>query len=176
MSRPLAPLLCSILALALSGCASSGNYPSLARRPAERIRGSAEVVTPRPPPPDVTAPPSTDLKTRLASLVEQARMAHQRFVETRDHTEKLIAAASDSAVASDKWSAANIALADLESTRSDSMIALADLDELYVAERMKHFNSVTPTAKAIDSARDQIEAWVADENSVLTRLHTQLLG
>ena len=60
-ARPFAALLLSAL---LAACASSGDYPSLAQRPAERAQGSfatdpAQVV-PLPPP-----APSADLVARL---------------------------------------------------------------------------------------------------------------
>ena len=56
------------------------------------------------------------------------------------------------------------------------MIALADLDRLYAAERIDNFDSVSATAKAIAAARDQVAALVVQEDSVLANLRQRLAG
>lgn len=167
--RCIAPaMILSLTALSLAACSSSeGAYPSLARRPAERLTGSDPVV---PPAPDATpAPIPPELTARLDVLVAQARSADALFRQHAPRTRALIAAANGAAVASESWSVATIALADLESQRSQAMIALADLDALYAAETIK-----LADASAIKVARDTVIAMVTEEDAVLGELKGRL--
>jgi hypothetical protein len=163
------------LALALGACAATSDYPSLERRPAERITGSAEVVAAAPAPTPPPAPPAAELTARLAQLVEQARAADQRFGARRGNAERLIGAASGAAVGSESWSVASIALADLESARSDAMVALGALDEIYAAEAVAAADSgKTGNAEAARAAHEQVGALVAQEDAVLAGLRGKL--
>ncbi len=169
MRPPALPLACAALAILLTGCAAdTTNYPSLARRPAERVTGSADVVAAEPGP---AAPvlPSPELSARLAQLTAQAETAHRDFVAKRDRAGELVAAARGAAVASDRWSVASIALAELEAARSRAMIALADLDSLYAAERV-----AGGPAAAVGAARQQVIALVGQEDAVLAELRGRL--
>jgi len=168
MRRTAPALLLSLTALSLAACSTNeGAYPSLARRPAERLTGSAPVVAPAP---DVTpAPIPPELTARLDVLVAQARSADALFRQHAPRTRALIAAADGAAVASENWSVATIALADLESQRSQAMIALADLDALYAAEAIK-----LADASAIKAARDTVIGIVAEEDTVLGELKGKL--
>lgn len=175
MPRPFLHLaLPPLLALVLTGCTSSADYPSLARRDVERIKGSSEPVAPEPPLPELTAPPSTELEARLDGLVQRAEAAHRRFAAMRPRTEQLVGAARNSAVASESWSVASVALADLGSQRSDAMIALAELDQLYAAERIDHFETESRVALAIGAAREKVSTLVAEEEDVLAKLGARM--
>ncbi len=77
---------------------------------------------------------------------------------------------------SENWSVATIALAELESARGDATIALADLDQLYAAERVERFASESTAATAIAAARDRIAVWIKEENDVLAQLRGRLMG
>lgn len=169
MRRPAPPFACTALALLLAGCAAdTTNYPSLARRPAERITGSAETVpadaAPQPP-----ALPSPELSARLSQLVDQAQAAHRDFLAKRERASGLVGAARGAAVASESWSVASVALAELEAARSRAMIALADLDSLYAAERV-----AGGPAAAVGAAREQVIALVGEEDAVLADLRGRL--
>ena len=175
MIRASSCLTAAALSLVLAGCAASGDYPSLARRPVERIAGTAEAVTPAPRPVPPSPPPSTELTGRLAQLVAQARAAHQRFAERRGNAEKLVGAASGATAGSESWSVASVALGELESARSDTMLPLAELDELYAAEAVKASQTgSTGSAEAARAAQQQIGALVAEEDEVLDRLRARL--
>ena len=149
--------------LAIAGCASDTvNYPSLARRDVERIKAA-------PPPagtPVVAPSPDASLPARLAGLVADAREAHRRFGEARDRAERAVAAAAGAAVGSDAWATGSIALASLESARSQAMIALADLDALYASARI----SSSPDAPAIAAARDEVSGLVIEEDAIVIDL------
>ena len=179
--RALIPLLASA---ALSGCSTPAGYPSLARRPAEgtvwaaaqeegdgRISGSAPAVAPASDAAVSETPVSPDLASRLVQLSDSARAAHARFASTKARAAQLVSAARGAAVASEAWSVATVALADLESARSEAMVSLGELDRLYVAERIDGGDG-----HAIAAVRDQVTAWVADEDAVLADLGGQMKG
>ncbi len=170
MARLIPPLLAAAIALTLGGCAADTvNYPSLARRPAERISGTSPVVPVNPAPIASPAPPSAELAARLAQLVDAARAADAQFRAREAKARQLTNSASGAAVASESWSVATIALADLESARSSAMIALADLDALYAATRVSGGE-----AAAIGAARDQVIRLVGGEDTVLAGLRDRL--
>lgn len=177
MNRAFLCLNPAVLALCLTGCASTNDYPSLARRQAERITGSADVVAPTPAPSQPPAPPSPEMTGRLAQLVAQARTAHEKFAARRGEAERLIGAASGAAPGSESWSVASIALGDLDSRRSEAMIALGELDEIYAAEAVRAAETgVAGNSDAASAAHAQVNDWVAEEDAVLDRLQGRLRG
>ncbi len=169
--RSLSPLLVSAaIVLTLDGCAAdTENYPSLARRPAERVTGTFPVSSADPAVPATPAAPNPEVAGKLAGLVGQARAADARFAAREPRARQLTSAAAGARVASEPWSVATIALADLESARSDAMIALADLDAQYTAERVSGGEGA-----AIAEARDQVTALVVHQDRVLAELHGRL--
>jgi|TARA_R110002012_G_scaffold213179_7_gene384270 hypothetical protein len=156
----------------LAGCAagSGDGYPSLAVRDVERAEGTFEPVpSPRLDVPQVPVELAGGLDARLSALVEQARQAHADFTGAVPSAERRVQAASGSAVGSDIWAAAQVALADLDSARSISAIALGDLDILYTAATVQA-EDATPIA----AARMTVIALVAEEDDVLARLRAQV--
>lgn len=163
----------ALLSLAcLAGCASPGDtrFPSLATRPGERISGTLQ------PPSAPAQPPATAATgSRLAALRDRALAAHRAFEDKRGRAASLSAAAQGAAVASEAWSVAQVALAELEAARSQAMIALADLDALYVAEAA----AAVPTGgsgdlAAVSATRDEVTAWIAEEDAALAALRGRL--
>ncbi|MGN3973728.1 hypothetical protein [Tsuneonella sp. SYSU-LHT278] len=155
-------ILTLIPAALVAACATSGDYPSLAQRPAERVEGTftpdtSEALVPAP------VVPGADLVARLAELERQARGAHAEFVVGVPAAERLAARAGP--VASDSWAAAQVALADLDSIRSRVAIALAELDSLWVDATLE-----AGPREAIGSVRSTVEGLVAEEDAVLARL------
>lgn len=167
MKAAMRPFLALFPALLLCACASTGTYPSLERRPGERITGTAEPAPAETRPAPDPAAVSGDLKARLAALVERARAAHATFMTKRPRAETLAVGAPRG---SEGWAVATVAVSELESARSNVMIALADLDAMHVAERTANPNAVTNEAAAISEARDTVMALVASEDEVLARL------
>ncbi|MBB4857375.1 hypothetical protein HNO88_000682 [Novosphingobium chloroacetimidivorans] len=166
------PALLLGAALLLAGCAASTDYPSLAVRPVERVQGSGAPAAGSADAIPTLPPASADLTTRLAGLVDVARQAHGRFTARQAATERAVAAAG--AARSDGWTAAEVALSDLQTSRSGALTALAELDQLYVDERAAHPEQVSPAATAIGAARDQVESWVSSETAVISRLDARL--
>ncbi|MDP3675895.1 MAG: hypothetical protein Q8R44_12505 [Novosphingobium sp.] len=157
---------------ALAACASTGDggYPSLAIRPGERVSGTADPV-PAPAPPRATAATGS----RIAQLRAQALVAHTRFGERRASAANLSAAAQGAAVASEAWSVAQVALASLEAARSEAMIALADLDSLFVdAKNDAVATGGSGDVDAIGAARNEVIGWIGEEDATLAALRGRL--
>lgn len=173
-------LAAAIPLLILTGCASARDYPSLTRRPAEkdngRISGGAPVVASAPNASASQMPVAADLTTRLAQLEQSAREAHARFGTARARASSLVSAARGAAVASERWSVATVAIAELESSRSDAMVSLGELDRLYAEARIAGQNDDGGDGGAIAAVRDQVTAWVADEDAVLADLGSRMPG
>lgn len=155
------PLLLTLAVL--GGCASTDDYPSLARRPIERVSGTAEPVAPVVE--AAPAPVAPEVAGKLAALVAKARTADAKFTAREGEARRRVAAARGAAVGSEAWSVAMVALAALESARSDAMIALADLDTIYASDAVVGGNSA-----ASGAAREQVVALVARQDSVLAAL------
>jgi hypothetical protein len=167
MKRALYPLAATFAVLALDACASdTTNYPSLARRDVERA-GALTATQPNTAPAPVT--PNSAILARLNPLVAQARSAHSRFKTARDQAQRSVAAGSGAARGSESWAVASVALAGLETARSQAMIALADLDEFYAAARVDGSD-----VSAIEGAREEVSSWIGEEDAVLATLRARL--
>ncbi|MEN9718028.1 MAG: hypothetical protein RIQ99_906 [Pseudomonadota bacterium] len=170
--RPLTSLpaagLAFTVALGLSGCAATGNgYPSLARRPIERISAATPATAPTEA--QQPSPLSPTVLDQIVLALSRARDADAKFQQQQAATRKLVDAAHGSAVASEAWAVATTALSALESSRSSAMIALADLDAAYAKARISGEDS-TPLA----AAREQVVATIAGEDAALADLRNRL--
>lgn len=166
----------------LSACASAGQFPSLAKGPNELaaegrisacgipVAGPARVAA-TPPAPVAEQSLPTDLAQRIAALGDAARHAHQAFADKQGRTSAAVTKGAGSSRDSAAWSLASLALADLTSARSQTAVPLAELDQLYNARRVDGGDGV-----AIAAVRDQVTAWVADEDAVLAELAGRLGG
>ncbi|WP_324742529.1 hypothetical protein U8326_04100 [Tsuneonella sp. CC-YZS046] len=166
--------LAAIIAITLGGltgaCAGdSGRYPSLAIREAERVEGTAQAVEPE----EIPAPetPSQDLVTRLEQLKSEADRAHKAFMAAAPGAERQVSAASGAAVASDAWTSAQVAIANLEASRSRLLIALAQLDSLHVTAELEGGARST-----ISDARNQVDQMAETENEIIARLLGRIRG
>jgi CRP/FNR family transcriptional regulator len=116
------------LAALLTACATpEGEYPSLAVRDVERVGGQFAV----PEPVALPQPPAPTIDN-AEELAARAREAHAELLAQAEEFRPRFAAARGAARGSEDWAQANVALAVLQSTRSEAMIALADLDHIYV--------------------------------------------
>lgn len=172
MTPRLTLLAALIAATTLSACAAdTSQYPSLARRDAERMTGSAPVATPTEPAPATPAPPPADLPGKLAAIDAQAAKSHALFLERASLARSRARAAAGAALGTTSWSEAEVALSSLESARSDTMFALADLDSLLtlgaVSQADTGINAGIPEIAAV---RDRVAGLVAAEDAVLAEL------
>jgi hypothetical protein len=160
-------ILPALTLLLTAGCASSEGFPSLARRDAERVSGT--IAPPAPPVAVAPDPVSPETSVRLSQLESRARAGHARFQSRESRARQLVGAAQGAARASESWSVATVAVAELEAARSEVMISLADLDSLYAAERVGGSDGL-----AIGTVRDVVTALVTDEDRVLAGLGSSL--
>jgi len=158
--------LVTACALPLAGCAAPEGYPTLAIRDSERVSSTFEA-----PPSPIYTPASLAGATlaELGELVESARTAHARFLSQAGETRAPVANAAGAERGSLGWSAAQAAIANLESTRADALIALADIDRLYVAAALEGEEMAQ-----IEAARDEVEALVDAENRMVAEMLTTL--
>ena len=164
MRVPLTPLV-FVCALPLAGCAgASSQYPTLEIRPGERVTGS--FVPPSGDSNPMPAPvASADLLDQLGELRNRASSAHAGFQSAAPRARTLANAAAGSEVGSDAWAQAQVALADLDSARSLSAIALGDLDILYLDARL-----TGGARQEIDESRNAVLAILEEEDQVLAEL------
>jgi hypothetical protein len=159
----------SLVALALltllAACQSAGEeYPSLAIRPAERATGTLVPVTPYVPPPVTPA-----VADRLGRLAAEVRAAHGAFQQAAPGASSAVNAARGIGLGSEAWSVAQVQLANLESARSRAMIALADLDRLYV-DAATQGRALERVAATRDAAIAQVDEENATVNALLGAL------
>ena len=151
----------AVLFTLLAACQSTGEeYPTLAIRDVERVSGTLQ-----PPAPYVPPPQPPEVSDRLARLSAEVASAHDVFQREAPAARNLVEAARGSGIGSEAWAVAQVALAGLESARSRAMIALADLDRLYV-------DAATEGTELgrIATARDGAIAQVEQENATITSL------
>ncbi|MBE5073493.1 hypothetical protein IM511_04160 [Erythrobacteraceae bacterium E2-1 Yellow Sea] len=155
--------------LALAGCSSaSHNYPSLAIRDAERVSGTF-AVTPGTGDQLGPAPASPNVLESLPEQLVLSQTAHDSFMGLSAEAERLVLAAQGTDTDSNAWAAAQIALAQLESQRSQSAIALATLD-LHYADASLGFTA----REEIDAVRSQVLSTLRQEDEVLARLRSAM--
>ncbi|MBB3859176.1 hypothetical protein GGQ88_000416 [Novosphingobium hassiacum] len=154
-------------ALMLGGCSDRGDYPSLARRPAEDVYANARAAqTPAAQPPGVSA----GLTSKLAALLATARKAHESFVARQPAATRAVSAASGAAKGTEAWSVASVAVAGLESARSEVGLPLADLDRLEVEASNRVADGADADFKAVRETRAQVEALTTSESDVIDSL------
>lgn len=168
--------LASAASLMLSACASDPRYPSLAIRDVERVEGNSAPAEPDDEP-VIPAPLPSGLGERLAQLQQQAEASHQQFLRRADAARSRSAAAAGAAQGSTRWSDAIVAISDVESARSDTMFALAELDSMLVLGAAERADSGAATGlPQIAATRDSVAALVAEEDEVLAALTDPIGG
>ena len=160
-----------VLGPCLAACATpSDKYPSLAIRDVERALGQFEPVPATPlDVPVVPAPAGGPLAVSLAALRASAQASHKAFLANAPMAARLADAAAGSAIGSDAWASAQVALADLDSARSNTAIALANLDTLMVAAAVQ-----AEDVAAIEAVRQQVLDQVGEEDGTLARLRAKV--
>ena len=171
LCRPPRLAITGIACLALAACAGDkALYPELAHHDAERATGIAPTVAPDTPQPPVATPPA-DLPARLAAIGMAADKAHATFLEREAVARAKIGPEAQSEPETRAWSDAEVALSSLESARSDTMFALADLDSLLATGSVAEADSGIPAGlPEITSARERVAALIAREDAVLAEL------
>ncbi|WP_408589146.1 hypothetical protein [Novosphingobium sp.] len=176
---PASLLARSALALAALGlvgsCASQrGDFPSLARRPAERSFAVAPATTGASSTSTALPPPGPDPLPRADALVAQAQEADSRFAAREAVSAQRIGSARNAARGSEAWAVAQIALADLESARSRATVALADLDRLLVETTISDARVADPRLAALKERHATVSALVARQDARIAGLQAMM--
>ena len=151
-------LIGTALSAALSACAgASDDYPSLAIREVERVRGGfdvspcgecvedAQCVAPSPAPTPTPAPPPelpASYAQRTAALLADVRAADAAFQTSLATARSRVAAARGAALGTPAWGSAQVALADLTSKRSATAIPVTDLEKLAVEIELEQLPNI----------------------------------
>ena len=158
-------LPCSLL---LAGCAAtSGNEPSLARRPAELI--DPRLPLPAEAPAGVVAPALAD---RLGQLVAEGKDGARGFEAQLAKAEALAAAAGPAQ--SESWIVAQTALSGLEAARAKTTAALAEVDSIASA-RIEGGAGMSPAdLAAVEAASGELGAIAERQNATIDRIGARL--
>ncbi|MEO0031910.1 MAG: hypothetical protein RIS94_1668 [Pseudomonadota bacterium] len=163
-------------ALLLAGCGGRERFPSLAMRPAERAFGTAQPADAAPVVALPAVPASASVVDRVSALAAQADAAHRAFESRRAAAARLANAARGAAPGSEAWSVAQVALAQLDSARSQGMVAMADLDHLLIAAQETAVTGPDSDLNAVRATQAQISAQIAGEDDVIASLRAQVAG
>lgn len=157
-------LILAASSLILSACAKDeGVYPSLAKRPAERVTATWPPAPPPPAPPPAPLDPAT--AGSVAAYVTMARYADVRFQGKVARARATVSVARGAKMGSEAWSVATVAVSELEAARAQAMVAMGELDSLYVDARTQG-RDVT----AIEAARQEVIGIIARQDRVLDSL------
>jgi hypothetical protein len=166
MNRLSACLICVAPALLLGACAATpGEFPSLAKRPSERVSGTLQPA-PAPVPPQPIDPATA---RQLDSLLGRVRATDLRFGNALAGVRALVQSGAGASKGSEAWSIGTAALASLEGIRGEAMIALADIDAIYAAGRIEG----EPAAEA-KTARAAAMAIVLEQDRIIVDLQARL--
>jgi hypothetical protein len=148
----------------LAGCAtSSADFPSLAIREGERVTGT---IQPAPGVPWVSPPAPAEALGRLGGLEAQAQTAHSAFLSQAQAARGTVAAGRGAEEGSDAWARAEIALASLQSARAPALIAMAELDRIYVGVLTE-----AAEVQEIAATRENVLAMVETEDRLIQELN-----
>jgi len=157
-----------VLSLSLAACAADrGEYPSLERRPMERITATYSPSAPAAPAP--LPPPSAAVTGKLDGYIAQARAADAKFRQKEARARSLVGSSAGATLGSESWNVATVAVSELEAARGEAMVALTELDLL--------FNETVlagQDASAIGAARDTVLGIIGYEDRVLGELRSKL--
>ena len=150
----------------------AGDFPSLSKRPYEDGPAIDEAATPLPAKME-TLPAA--LKNAVDGAVRQSETAHQAFLQTLPKVERSVSAARGAAPSSESWVVAQMLLAALETDRSPSVSALADIDSIYMKRLDQEFTGEEKGAAAlIAESREKIEAQVSSQQREVDNLKSRI--
>lgn len=167
MKRPNPSFLSALAAAVLvTGCAGDKDrYPSLAIRDVERTAGQFTPTEPE----ELTPIRPVASAGDIAALLARAEQSHGRFVQTRPGVADLVRMARGRGIESNVRQRALVAFADLTTLRSDTAIAMGNLD-LLKAEAATTF---APT-EDIELAQAEVATLLAEQDEALDALWEQL--
>ena len=153
-----------LLGLLVAGCARGGDFPSLAPRPVEQLSMEEPARV------DPSVAPDPAFRERVIELLARARAGDAAF--ERAYARAAPLARASGPANSDSWIQAQEAISRAEVARTDTTVALADLDRLAV-ERATVPTSVSDHATLMD-AQQAAQALANDQHRRLENLRSSL--
>ncbi|MEE4155477.1 MAG: hypothetical protein V2I27_15065 [Erythrobacter sp.] len=123
-------------------------------------------------PAELAPPLPEQLGARIAALAEAGEQAQRAFDRASDDASRLVAAARGTDTTSERWMRAQVALADLTSYRSQTRLALADVDSIAASAEVVALDD--PSAAAIMAAQSRLSAYVTQQSQRLAELYSVL--
>ncbi|RZF63998.1 hypothetical protein EWE75_13555 [Sphingomonas populi] len=155
-----------LTALLSSGCAQTVSpYPSLQPRAIER-RSDTEPTEAA----AAAATPDVALETLLAAKAKTLADTDSAFAPAADSAERAAKAARGGAVGSDRWIAAQTALAKLDAFRATTSALVTDLDELAIGRA----RDAKPPYPALDSLKGRGDAQLTAEINRIAEIQALL--
>jgi len=156
-------LLTTVLA---SGCVQQtvSRYPSLQPRAIERRDAEPAAADP------AVATPDAALETELAAKARTLADTDLAFTAAASGAERAARAARGDSVGSDRWIAAQTALAKLDAFRATTSAIVTDLDELAIGRA----RDAKPPYPALDSLKDRGDAQLTAEVERIAAIQTLL--
>jgi hypothetical protein len=155
------------LPLLLVACAGpEGDAPSLTPRPIEGILDEpVRAIAP------VQSTSDTALATEIAALVEQAEAGHSAFTARYPAAQGTVQNAAGSAVESEAWIEAQLAVSALDSARSETVRTLGSLDAILAGQALA--GAPSETEKLLD-ARERVASLYGEQNALYDALNATL--
>lgn len=163
--------------IGLAACAADQErYPSLtiAEARAQRVSGTLSPMgSARFPDPAQSAEPLPEsLDERLAALGEAGEEAQRAFASASADAARLAEAARGASALSERWMRAQLALAELTSLRSETRLALADIDLIAASAQIALPGD--REAREIAATQTRLAGYVAEQSRVLAELYAIL--
>lgn len=157
--------MAALVGLSLAGCAAAdGRYPSLAVRDAERVQATID-----PAPSDQPVVFAVSNLEALDAPFKRAGDAHARFTAMQPEVRALVAASRGLGPENDRRARALVGFAALTSLRSQTALALSELDLLEV-------NAATgfENARAIRDFQNAVLTMITQQDAALDSLNEAL--
>jgi hypothetical protein len=154
--------------LALSACASPGDFPSLAARPVEKALAETEEE-----PASQPAPDDPQLPAKLGAFVAAGRRAQAAFDAALPAARAAVARAGGTG--SDSWIEAQQALSRAETARGATANAISELDAFATAQARVRPLGPGDTQK-IREATETLQNLAAEQERAVTALQARLGG
>lgn len=156
------------LVLALAGCASDGDYPSLQIRPGETPR----VIAPAAQPAPLSASARASISADIASSKAAVNAAGARLAKLAADLQRALAVPGVATAGGPAWSAAQVALSEYQDARS----ALADVGAGIAALqlRLDGVDSADPDARQVAALQQQLTEIEAQSATVIASASARL--
>ena len=158
----------------IAGCASpQGAFPTLERRPFE---SNVPVEAPIVPPTPVASSLPAEMASKVARLRTQFAKASSDYAAMLPAVRNAANAASSAGVGSEAWVSAQLRVSRLDKARSGAVAALAEMDDLIVAQRdAESQGAIILLVPLLEPVQAEMAASVAKQNQDIDRF-SKIIG